>query len=505
MIRERLSQWSHKMAYAGLFVVAAGLVVALFTGKMGWVPGVILALGTVLLLAAALGRPADVRRALTGRQARYGSNALAMSLILLAILAIVNFLSNRHHARWDLTGTRQYSLSGQTIQILKDLKEPVKITAFYSPADSTQATLKDLLAEYMYHTDKLSLEVVDPDQKPAVARQYGITSYGTIVFERGSRRQDTFSTDEQSITSAILKVSRDEQKGIYFITGHKERNSEGYADDGFSAVKTLLEKNNYKVGTLNLAMTSTIPSDAAALIIASPQTDYAEAERKALSAYLDGGGKLMVLLDPAANVDLNSVLEPYGVRFRNDLVVDLYSSFFGDPLTPLTTRYPYSMITKDMTGLTSFFPYARSVERTASMPEGATITDLITTSDQSWGETNLAQRQVQRDDADVAGPLTLMAQVQKGNTRLVLVGDSDFAANSVLNSVRGAFGNADLFLNAVNWLAEEESLIAISPKTSDVRTVFLTPAQMRVILYSSALVLPAAVLVIGMLIWWRRR
>ncbi|MGB9578405.1 MAG: DUF7088 domain-containing protein, partial [Halothiobacillaceae bacterium] len=291
MIRERLSRWSSKIAYAGLFAVAAGLVAALFMGKMLWISGAVVALGAVLLLAAALGRPAEVRRALTGRRARYGSNALAASLTLLAILALVNFLGNRHHARWDLTGTKQYSLSSQTIQILKDLKEPVKITAFYSVADGTQANLKDLLAEYMYHTDKLSLELVDPDQKPAVARQYGITSYGTIVFERGNRRQDIFSTDEQSITSAILKVSRDEEKGVYFITGHKERNPEGYADDGFSAIKSLLEKNNYKVGTLNLAMTSTIPSDAAALVIAGPQTDYAEDERKTLSAYLDGGGK----------------------------------------------------------------------------------------------------------------------------------------------------------------------------------------------------------------------
>ncbi len=505
MIRERLSRWSGTLAYAGLAVMAAGLVAGLFAAKYRWIPTVGLALGAVLLLAAALGRPAEVRRALTGRQARYGSNALAMSLIVLAILALVNFLANRHHARWDLTSAKQYSLSGQTIQILKDLKEPIKVTAFFSPADSSQATFKDLFAEYMYHTDKLSLEIVDPDQKPAVARQYGITSYGTIVFERGARRQDTFGTDEQSITSAILKVSRDEQKGVYFITGHKERDPEGYNDDGFSAIKSLLEKNNYKVGTLNLAMTSTIPSDAAALVIAGPQAAYAEGERKTLSTYLDGGGKLMVLLDPAVGADLNGVLEPYGVRFRNDLVVDLYSSFFGDPLTPLTARYPYSMITKDMTGLTSFFPYARSIERLGTAPEGVTIVDLITTSDRSWGETNLAQRQVQQDADDTPGPLTLAAQVQKGDTRLVLVGDSDFAANSVLNSVRGAFGNADLFINAVNWLAEEESLIAIGPKSPDVRTVFLTPAQMRLILYTSALVLPAMVLVIGLVVWWRRR
>lgn len=505
MIRERLSHWSGTLAYAGLAVMAVGLVAGLFAAKYRWIPTAGLALGAVLLALAALGRPAQVRRALTGRQARYGSNAVAMSLIVLAILALVNFLANRHHARWDLTKTKQYSLSGQTIQILKDLKDPIKVTAFFSPADSTQATFKDLFAEYLYHTDKLSLEIVDPDQKPAVARQYGITSYGTIVFERGARRQDTFGTDEQSITSAILRVSRDEQKGIYFITGHKERDPEGYSEDGFSAIKSLLENNNYTVGTLNLAMTSTIPSDAAALVIAGPQMTYAEEERNTLASYLDGGGKLMVLLDPTVGADLNSVLEPYGVRFRNDLVVDLYSSFFGDPLTPLTTRYPYSMITKGMTGLTSFFPYARSVERLGSTPEGVTITELVTTSDQSWGETNLTQRQVQRDANDTSGPLTLAAQVQKGNTRLVLVGDSDFAANSVLNSVRGAFGNADLFVNAVNWLAEEEALIAIGPKSPDVRTVFLTPAQMRLILYTSALVLPAMVLVIGLVVWWRRR
>lgn len=504
MIRERLSRWSGTLAYAGLAVMAAGLVAGLFAAMYRWIPAAGLALGAALLALAALGRPAEVRRALTGRQARYGSNTVAMSLMVLAILALVNFLANRHHARWDLTNTKQYSLSGQTIQILKDLKDPIKVTAFFSPTDSTQATFKDLFAEYMYHTDKLSLEIVDPDQKPAVARQYGITSYGTIVFERGARRQDTFGTDEQSITSAILKVSREEQKGIYFITGHKERDPEGY-EDGFSAIKSLLEKNNYTVGALNLAMTSTIPSDAAALVIAGPQMTYAEEERKTLASYLDGGGKLMVLLDPAVGADLNPVLEPYGVRFRNDLVVDLYSSFFGDPLTPLTTRYPYSMITKDMTGLTSFFPYARSVERLGSTPEGVTITELVTTSDQSWGETNLTQRQVQQDANDTSGPLMLAAQVQKGNTRLVLVGDSDFAANSVLNSVRGAFGNADLFVNAVNWLAEEESLIAIGPKSPDVRTVFLTPAQMRLILYTSALVLPAMVLVIGLVVWWRRR
>lgn len=505
MIRERLSRWSGTLAYAGLAVMAVGLVAGLFVAKYRWIPTVGLALGAALLALAALGRPAEVRRALTGRQARYGSNAVAMSLIVLAILALVNFLANRHHTRWDLTSTQQYSLSGQTIQILKNLKDPIKVTAFFSPADSTQATFKDLFAEYLYHTDKLSLEIVDPDQKPAVARQYGITSYGTIVFERGARRQDTFGTDEQSITSAILKVSRDEQKGIYFITGHKERDPEGYSEDGFSAIKALLEKNNYTVGTLNLAMTSTIPSDAAALVIAGPQMAYAEEERKTLASYLDGGGKLMVLLDPAVGADLNAVLEPYGVRFRNDLVVDLYSSFFGDPLTPLTARYPYSAITKDMTGLTSFFPYARSVERLGSTPEGVTIVDLVTTSDRSWGETNLTQRQVQQDANDTSGPLTLAAQVQQDNTRLVLVGDSDFAANSVLNSVRGAFGNADLFVNAVNWLAEEESLIAIGPKSPDVRTVFLTPAQMRLILYTSALVLPAMVLVIGLAVWWRRR
>ncbi len=505
MMRERLAKWSSAIAYTGLVSAAVGLALFLTTRSFDLKVELSLVVGLILLAVAGLSRPDAVRKALTGRTAKYGSNALVMSLAALAILAMLNFLGNRHHRRFDLTASRQYSLSSQTIQVLKELKEPVKVTAFFTPSDGRRGRLEDLFAEYTYYTDKLSVEFVDPDRKPAVARQYGITSYGTLVFERGERRQDIFGVEEQDITSAILKVSRDEQKGVYFITGHKERDPDEFAQDGYSSIKALLEKSNYKVDTLNLAMTDTIPSDAAVLVVAGPQIEYAEDETKTLDAYLSDGGKLMILHDPDMPADFSPLLEQYGIAFRNDLIVDPASSFFGDALTPLTVDYPYTMITKDMGGLTSFFPYARSLEKNPSTPEGVAITELIRTSDRSWGETNLEQRQVRRDEADIPGPLTLAAMVRKDKTRLVLIGDSDFVSNNVLNSVRGAFGNADLFVNAINWLAEEESLIAIGPKPPDVRHMFMTPSQMRLVLYTSAIALPLAVLVTGAVVWWRRR
>lgn len=505
MMRERLAKWSSAIAYCGLISAAVGLALFLITRSFDLKAELLLVGGLALLILAGLGRPDAVRTALTGRTAKYGSNALVMSLAVLAILALVNFLGSRHHWRIDLTASKQYSLSSQTIQVLKELKEPVKVTGFFTVDDGRRGVLEDLFAEYKYYTDKLSVEFVDPDRKPATARQYGISSYGTLVFEQGERRQDIYGVEEQDITSAILKVSRDEQKGIYFITGHKEREPDGVGQDGYSSIKALLEKNNYRVDTLNLAMTDTVPSDAAALVVAGPQIEFAEDEKATLGTYLSSGGKLMILHDPAMPADFTSLLEAYGIAFANDIVVDPVSSFFGDALTPLAAEYPYTIITKDLGGLTTFFPYARSVMRNASVPEGVSIQNLIQTSDRSWGETSLEQRQVRMDEADISGPLTLAAIVRKDETRLVLIGDSDFVSNNILNSVRGAFGNADLFVNAINWLAEEESLIAIGPKPPDVRHMAMTPSQMRLVLYSSAIALPLVVLITGGVVWWRRR
>jgi ABC-type uncharacterized transport system involved in gliding motility auxiliary subunit len=479
-----------------------------------------LALGFVLIGIFILLKPEEVMKALTGRTVRYGGGAMVMIVSFLGILILLNFISSRHHLRIDLTELKEFSLSPQTLQVLAELDEKVRITGFFIEDDpfSRQQEFEDLLKEYLYHSDKLSYEAIDPDREPARAKEFGRVPYGGLLIQRGDRRQSVYTPDEQEITSAILKVSREKAKVIYFLTGHGERDIEGFDPSGYSQIKRALERNNYEVKTLNLAITSTVPSDASILVIASPKAPLLEDERNAILSYLMKAGKALIMQDPGEDAGLNELLSAWFVRFEDDVLIDPLNSLLGDLASPVSVRYPYSQITKDLP--MTFFPRARSVafkeEKLSSIPGAPDFKPLIQTSERSWGETDFQSKEVKYEEGeDARGPLAIaatlecmatlsseeMEEAESTKTRLVLFGDSDFASNAFVGSV----GNGALFLNAINWLAEEERLIAIEPKIPRPRTVYLTPSQARLILYTSVGFLPLIVLASGALVWWKRR
>ncbi len=496
---------------AGLAVLTLAVILYLLTRELDLRVEALLGLGAVLLVLSLAARPDALRSAITGRAARYGSNVGISIVAFLGILVLLNFLGDRHHRRLDLTEFRDFTLSPETMQILSDLTEPVKVTAFFVQGDPAQQELDDLLAEYMYHTDKITYEAVDPDVQPFVAQQYGITSYGTIVFESGGRRQDTLTADEQEITGAILKVSRGSQKVVYFLTGHGERDPGGYDQSGYSEIRSALERDNYVVNTLNLAISSTVPVDASVVVVAAPSVPLLEQESEAISAYLEQGGKALIMQEPGQGPDLSEVLGPWGVEYDDDVVIDPERGLFGvDPLSPVVDSYPFSEITRDLPGVV--LSTARSITSTAEQPEGLTALALVESSDGSWGETDfeaLGRQHAGYDPgADRAGPLSMAMSVEAQGegeatvgTRLVVFGDSDFAGNASLT----LGGNSDLFLNSVNWLAEEEELISIRPKPPVSRVLVLSPGQARFLQYSSVIFLPVAVLLVGAVVWWRRR
>jgi len=454
-----------------------------------------------------------VRQALTGRRARYGSNALVLTIAFLGILGLINFLAARHHRRLDLTAAGRYSLSPQTIQILAGLEEPVQVTAFFTEIHPRRREAEDLLREYAYRTDKLRYEFIDPEIKPALARQHQITRDGTLIFSSGGRRQEVFGIGEQDFTSAILRVSREEQKTVYFLTGHGERKIDDFTQQGYAQAKSALERDNYRVATINLAITDTIPADLDVLVVASPQKPLLEEERNRLLHYLMGGGRALIMQDPTLDTGLNQVLEAWLVRFKDDVIIDPARSLLGDPASPVVDRYRFSQIAQGLP--MTFFPRARSVEQTGEVPQGVgmTLTPLIESSNRSWGETSLDNPQVRYDEGeDARGPLAIGMIVEspaslKGEkpastkTRLVVLGDSDFASNAFI----GALGNGDLFMNAVNWLAEEEELISIRPKPPERRMVSLTGERARLIFYFSVIAVPLVVLAVGAITWWSRR
>jgi ABC-type uncharacterized transport system involved in gliding motility auxiliary subunit len=506
----------------GVVALAAGVALFLLRGNRMDLPvELLLALGILGLIGYVLLEPDTVRQALTGRTARYGSNAFVFSVAFIGILAVLNFLGTRHVQRIDLTASGQFSLSPQTIQILANLKQPVKVTAYMTQGYFYRHQAEDLLKEYQVRgAGNFDYEIIDPETKPGLARQAGITRDGTLVFTAGTRRQDASSVSEQDFTSAILKVTRDTQKKIYFLTGHAERSPDGTEQIHYSQIKRWLEQDNYQVGTLNLAITDTLPADLTALVVADPQKSLLPDEKSRINTYLVKGGRMMILLNSRSPADdWNELLKPWFVTFDNDLVVDPASSFPGDPTTPIVARYPFNPIAQNLA--MTIYPVPRSVQQVGTPPEGGqiTVSTLAQTSDQSWGITNLTGQQLRVDPTKdrkgplnlamtVEGPAALGSEEQKTarstKTRLVLFGNADFVADGFLDQVRGS-GNVDLFVNAINWLAEEEELISIRPKPPEQRIVQLTGTTANLIAYSTIIFLPLAVILAGAGVWWRRR
>lgn len=457
-------------------------------------------------LAAGIGRAGRRRRVL------FGANATLMTLALLGILALANVLAARFPKRWDLTASGDFSLSPQTLQIIQGLKQPVRITGFFGRQDAaSQKDVESRLKEYVSRGQQLSYRFVDPDTDPVAARNYNITSYGTLVVESGARRQQASGTDEQAITGAILKVISTRTTTIYFLTGQRERAFDDTARGGYSSARQLLEQDNFRVAPLNLTITTTVPLSDSVLVVADPQTALAAKEEQAISGYLSKGGRLLVLGNPLTPAPLPGLLGRAGLSWNNDLVVDQQSEP-GNAAAPAVIQYPANPITKDLSGQASVFPTARTLTRAAQATGAVTITELLQSSQNSRAATNFANGQVQLGANDKPGPLTFGYSVEgplaapgaasSGTARLVVIGDADFASNGAIDV---APANGALFRNAVAWLAAQDQLIAIPAKAPVDRSVFLTAGQSRAVFYGSSLGLPLLVLVAGVGVWWRRR
>jgi ABC-type uncharacterized transport system involved in gliding motility auxiliary subunit len=377
----------------------------------------------------------------------------------------------------------------------------------------------------------VSVDYVDPDTKPVIAKEYEIQQYGTVVVEYMGRRERVTSDAEQEITNGLIKAMSDKQRKVYFLQGHGEKEPNRTERDGYSALSGMLRRDNYMVERLVLAQQKDVPDDATVVVIAGPTTDVLPQEAEALKRYLAKAGKLMVLLEPplgnqpASLPNLDAIVKEWGITVGNNLIVDV-SGATNDPSMAVAATYPLHAITEQFATLT-IYPSARTVEPVSGGVNGRTPTTIVETSRASWAESNLASLktgvQMDAEGGDKAGPLSVAVAVSapadgaatpaatdaktgstdtaKPETRVVVFGDSEFAENAYA----GVPGNPNLFANAINWLAQQEGLIAIRPTEAADRRVTMTPGQQWIAFLTSILLLPGAVLAVGVFTWWRRR
>lgn len=437
---------------------------------------------------------------------KYGTNLIISTVVFVGILVLLAFITTRHHARTDLTGAGLFSLADQTKTVLNDLNKPVTIYGFYKESD--QVSAKDVLDEYTYRSNQIHVEFIDPNEKPQIARQYQVTQYNTIIVESGPKTETITELSESNLTNAIMKVTRELDKVVYFTTGHGEVEIENEGAQGFKTFADGVKKENYLVKTINLAQEKVIPEDCSVLVIASPKSDFFEFELDTIASYLAGGGKLMGLIDPQWKPAIANFLKKYKIEVGDNIVVDAtgLGQLFGmGPEVPLVSSYEDHEIFKEFNTMT-FYPVACSVRPMDEGDSRVTTTVLFKTSQNSWGESNYQGRQVSFDEPDdVKGPVPIAVVATKTvgskKSQVLVIGDSDFAKNAYIKNS----GNYDLALNLINWLAEEEDMITIRPKEIDDRRVNLTQKQSKTILYLSVIGLPLAIIIAGAVVYFKRR
>jgi ABC-type uncharacterized transport system involved in gliding motility auxiliary subunit len=443
------------------------------------------------------------------RGTRLGANTLVLAASVLALLVAANVLASRHPKRFDLTEEKLYSLSDQTRKVLSNLKLDVQVMKFDTEDDPL---LRDRMAEYRAINKRITYQFVDPQEKPELARQYGVARRGEIVVSSGARTERPADGSEQELTNALLKLTRDVVKNMCFVEGHGEKSPASREEEGLSGVEKGLERENYKVRSVNLVAEGAVPADCSVLVVAGPKREFFPQEVEFVKKFLEGGGRAMLMFDPDTKTNFEDLLKSWRIAMGDDTVLDVsgIGRLFGTgPAVPLVVEYGAHPIAKDFERSMTAFPLARSVKQldTKSEPvDGISVTELLKTSANSWAETDLKNRTARFDEGkDTRGPISLgVAATKKSGekeARLVVVGDSDFASNRYA----GLQLNADLFFNAMNWLAQDEDLISVRPKSPKNREVTLTQSQQNMMFWSSVVFLPALVLLAGTLIWWRRR
>lgn len=491
-------------------LAAAGVVAYTLAPEQLWLVTLCEGLALVCLISFFVTHFETFKSFSARRSTRLGVNSMLMVVLVAAILAIVNFLASRHSTRWDLSETQHFTLAPQTLKVLRSLTQEVKVTVFAQERGPSIGTYRDLLDSYKAVSDKIKVEFVDPERKPGMARQYGITRADTAVLESGPNSTRVGAASEAELTSAMIRISKESKKRIVFLEGHGERSIQDRERSGFSTAKEALEKQSYEVGTLSLLQETAVPDSTVVLVLAGPKRPVTQDEQERLRTYVTGGGRLLLLLDPDTESGLDALLSQWGIEAGQGVLVDLQDRLAQGDLTALLIRtFTEHEITQDFS-FAVLFPVSRHLSFHEEQGKEWDYIPLARTSPRSWAETNLQGRVVKFDEKeDQQGPLPLAAALslkktpEEGKRRpaMVIVGNSSFASNAYVNYP----GNTDFLLHAIGWLAEERDLISITPKEPAFRPFIPNPAQERTLLYVQVLALPAITLFWGLSIWRRRR
>jgi hypothetical protein len=494
-------------------------------------------------------QPRTRRRMKIGR-VRIGLNVVVQIVLILFLAAMVNSLAFKHYKRWDLSRDQKYALSDKTKRFLDTLKGKMRVTVFFSPSTPITADLQNLLTEYQYAgKGKIDIEQIDPERSLSRAKELFdkykvVTDESLLVLDYDGRNKTVKASEmadvdqsgmafgegprvaafkgEQAITSAMIDLVEGKKKTLGYVTGHKEP-ALSAPTSPISLLKTFIENENIKFQELNLLDQPAIPADVNAVMIVGPQYDFSDREMQVLRDFWDKQGRILVLVDPAANIPrLRAFLDELGVKVNDDrlmvflrtgiqelaLTRDVQAHFLGD--SPITKRLA------DVRAIFVGGTASLTLDPNRGRPANIQLQPLIQAEKGYFAETDYnSDNQVKlQADAKKAGdvPLTIAASAEKGgsadarvqvnSSRLIAVSNATFVQDSAIMQDQAAL---DFVSGAVNWLLSREQMIGIAPKIPKPLTFSLDPEGLRRLRWILLILMPLIPAVIGTVVWWQRR
>ncbi len=435
---------------------------------------------------------------------------VAFTLLLLVAAFALYQISARHPLQWDLTQSKLNSLEPSSINALKLLHGEVKFTVYATEQSAKQGDLRrlirDFVAIYQRYKPDITLTFVDPLKEPEAMRKASIQSNGEMVVEYGGRSAHLVTLNEQTLSSALLGLAHAKDELLMYLDGHGERKLDGSANHDLGDFGKRLQKNGYRINSLNLTISPDVPGNASLLVLTHPQAPLLQGEVDKILRHIDNGGNLLWLIDAEPLRGLEPVAEKLGLLLTQGMVIDPAAQDMNAPANwALSTDYPSHPVTVNF-NLITVFPFARGLDSTENSAWQRQT--LVVAAPRGWiSNTPFKPGNTLHLDKnhDIPGPVNLAVALQRivneKEQRIVIVGGASFLANAY----SGNGGNIDLGINMVNWLSNEDVLITIQPRANKDGTVTLSTRALTLISISLVIVLPLLLLIVAGVQWWRRR
>ena len=446
---------------------------------------------------------------------KHGTNMGVLIFGFMGFMVAANVLGARHYKTWDFSVNQMNSLSEQSIQLLKNLKTDLKVIYLYKEnsanLEGNRKAFTELIRRYQDQSDQLKLEFVEADEQPEIAKKYDFRGAQAIYLDYNGKTSRIEKLDEQTLTSALVRVTREKSKTIYFTTGHGEPDLESTdLAEGTGFLKNLLKDNNYTAKTINFATLEKMPTDMDVLAITGPVQPFQNLEIQAIEGYMKSGGSVLIALTYPDKSGLEKLLNKAGIQIQNGFVMNVITSPMGPIVVPkeatkgskFSENHSVTKVFSKNDGISMMRPLALK-KASAAVPE-ITVEELVVApASMLYTDPALVKEGTRADHILAMAATGLFPGLGKSEKpfNLIVFGDFHLLTNQMLS----LFVNRDLLLNSIALLAKEENLISITPKEPSGTRIDLTSTKEAVLFWGLFLPLPLAFLLASLFIWLRRR